>query len=576
MMAQFFRNNSNLTRLSHLTGSVVVAASLWLTACGSDVALTGGNLANAGDGQIGSADGISGGQDGSTIAPDGGTIIEQDGAVVSTDGQVGPSDTSTVPADLSCQGKCGQSKPNQWKCQCDAQCTKYGDCCGDYPALCTQTQPSITQLMACIDTTCPKEVAVCQSQKPCAAFWACAEQCNDQACIQGCTQGLDMATLSQQAGALQTCAQNSGCDGSTTKPTGPVCGDGKCEQPENSLNCLNDCPNTPPSDAQVCLSKACPSQYKTCFGDSACVAAVACINNGGAPQQCAGSDPKVGKELNSLLQCGQQNNCLGGATTAVCGNGQCEPGETAKNCPQDCSTSTGAVCGNGKCETGESTASCPKDCTVPTDPVTTCIASACPDLYQTCAGVPACISAAQCLLKGGSMTQCVSDMKTAQLVGQLVQCGNQSNCFGGTTPTTSCKGQCGTYIAGASCQCDAKCAQNGNCCGDYKTYCGTTTTPSCQGKCGSFDPNAACQCNVSCGSFGNCCSDYQQACGGSTGPVCGDGVCTAPETATSCAKDCSITPPAVACKTKADCAAAEICCGKADGSQVCSAPTSCF
>ena len=95
-------------------------------------------------------------------------------------------------------------------------------------------------------------------------------------------------------------------------------------------------------------------------------------------------------------------------STAVCGNGKCETGETAITCPQDCgtvslcaalgqtcptdtttnpaslccagsscqqNTTTGSwncvktaypVCGNGKCEIGETAASCLADCNVST------------------------------------------------------------------------------------------------------------------------------------------------------------------------------------------------------------------
>ncbi len=578
-MAQILRTSKYLTRSVGATAALLLAAGLWLNACGADVALTGGNLAGAGDTSLGSQDGISGtqpGQDGAGTT-DGNTTILPDGSGVTGDTTVIPGDTSTVPPDLSCQGKCGQSKPNQWKCQCDAQCIKYNDCCSDYQALCTGPQPNVSQLMQCIATSCPKQVESCQSQQPCSTFWACSEKCSDQACIQDCAQGLDMQTLAKQAAGLEQCANASGCDGSTQPPpsTGPICGDGQCDQPENSLNCAKDCPNTPPGEVQVCLSKACPSQYKACFGSPDCVAAVACMNDGGSPQQCTAGNPKTSKQLQQMLQCGQQNGCLGGVQPGpVCGNGQCEPGESSANCPSDCKPGP-TVCGNGKCEAGESATSCPKDCSIPVDPVTQCIANACPDLYKQCAGAAACISAAQCLIAGGSFMQCVSDMKTGQLVGQLVQCGTKANCLGGTTTNASCKGICGNYVFGAACQCDAKCVQNGNCCGDYKTYCGGTTTPSCQGKCGSFDPNATCQCNLSCQNFGNCCADYQKVCGGTPSPVCGDGICTVPENATTCAKDCGITPPAMTCKSKADCAPDEICCGMSDGSQVCSTPANC-
>ncbi len=43
---------------------------------------------------------------------------------------------------------------------------------------------------------------------------------------------------------------------------------------------------------------------------------------------------------------------------AVCGNGNCEAGESSVSCPADC----GAVCGDGTCNGGETSATCPADC----------------------------------------------------------------------------------------------------------------------------------------------------------------------------------------------------------------------
>jgi acetyl esterase/lipase len=50
------------------------------------------------------------------------------------------------------------------------------------------------------------------------------------------------------------------------------------------------------------------------------------------------------------------------AAQSVCGNEQCEVGESAVNCPADCSQSP--VCGNGVCENGENNLNCPGDCPV--------------------------------------------------------------------------------------------------------------------------------------------------------------------------------------------------------------------
>jgi hypothetical protein len=48
--------------------------------------------------------------------------------------------------------------------------------------------------------------------------------------------------------------------------------------------------------------------------------------------------------------------------STVCGNGQCELGETCRTCLADCGQCPPAVCGDGKCEDAESCQSCPSDC----------------------------------------------------------------------------------------------------------------------------------------------------------------------------------------------------------------------
>lgn len=46
----------------------------------------------------------------------------------------------------------------------------------------------------------------------------------------------------------------------------------------------------------------------------------------------------------------------------VCGNGQCELGETCRSCLDDCGPCPPAVCGDGKCEDAEDCATCSDDC----------------------------------------------------------------------------------------------------------------------------------------------------------------------------------------------------------------------
>jgi hypothetical protein len=589
----------------HLGSSARVAAFRWMAAtvtaglfclaaaCGSEAGLVGPEGSGTGSGGSGSDAGSLGGQDGVAdvriVGGDGGAGGGGGDAQANADGQLSP-DGSTPPVDpqQSCQGKCGQAQPNQWPCQCDAQCAQYGDCCSDYKEVCssgggggtTPTDPG--QLVACLEKSCGKQIEQCTQATVCAAFWSCAKTCKDGACLEQCAQKQDMQQLAQVIQPLLQCGQQAGClsgGGGPTppQPSGPVCGDGKCEQPENSLNCKQDCPDTQPSAAQQCLNQKCNKQYEACFDDPKCVAAVACMNTGKQPQQCV-SDQKTGQLLYAMLQCGQQQGCLsgGGQPAAVCGNGKCETGENASTCSADC-----------------------KPVTPPTDPVTQCLADKCTNPYNTCQGNPNCVASVQCVLAGTPIQQCYKDAKSAQQAYQLLQCGQSNQCYsqsggggggsggggggGGTPGPGSCVGKCGQYIAGAACQCNAVCANFGNCCGDYQAVCGGGSggggggsTASCVGKCGSFVPGAACQCNAECATFGNCCGDYKTVCSSTPpGPVCGDGVCTAPtESSANCAADCG-APPAKACKSKADCAATEICCGKSDGTFVCTPSGQC-
>ncbi|CAF5205664.1 unnamed protein product, partial [Rotaria magnacalcarata] len=68
----------------------------------------------------------------------------------------------------------------------------------------------------------------------------------------------------------------------------------------------------------------------------------------------------------------------------VCGNGDCELGETCRTCLTDCGVCPPAVCGDGKCEDAETCDSCSSDCgNCPVCGDGTCQPN---ETYQTCPG----------------------------------------------------------------------------------------------------------------------------------------------------------------------------------------------
>jgi len=115
------------------------------------------------------------------------------------------------------------------------------------------------------------------------------EFCQVANCQYGCVCGDD--------GIGGKCAEISSND---------TCGNGVCNEGENSNNCPQDCA----SDGPTCGNGVCNE------GE----------NSNNCPQDCASDGP-------------------------TCGNGVCNEGENSNNCPQDCASDD--TCGNGVCELGE-------------------------------------------------------------------------------------------------------------------------------------------------------------------------------------------------------------------------------
>jgi hypothetical protein len=347
----------------------------------------------------------------------------------------------------------------------------------------------------------------------------------------------------------------------------PMCGNGKCDAGETTQSCPVDCPNIP--QLVTCMEKSCPKQWSACDSNAECEKVLDCLDSckdTACFQGCtAGVSKAVAQTLLfPLAQCAQASGCVGQPPpppSNLCGNGQCDKGETAQSCPQDCGGgTTGGVTGCFKQNCSQELSACLQD--------------------KQCAAVAACTANCgdlACMANCAATTDPVVQQK---LVLPLGQCGQQFGCFNQTTPPNLCgNGKCDAGETSQSCpkDCPAQPANPVEAC--LAKSCGKSWNPCAA--------NAACykvaQCIQAGGVPKQCLQGAsktvnelvsswykcgtQQGClsGGNTGSSCGDGVCnaTAGESSANCPQDCgSALKP---CKMKSDCADAEVCCVQAAG-----------
>ena len=156
------------------------------------------------------------------------------------------------------------------------------------------------------------------------------------------------------------------CQASETKSSCPadcslasLCGDGQCTGGETQSGCPADC--TP---LGVCVMSNCYDALQACLSAASCRGIMDCVaacgSSGGCANDCASGTPPGPDYYGSLGNCIKQNGC--GQPVATCGDGACQPGETAKNCSQDCDANSwkagcivrsglGAGCQGCACET---------------------------------------------------------------------------------------------------------------------------------------------------------------------------------------------------------------------------------
>ncbi len=296
--------------------------------------------------------------------------------------------------------------------------------------------------------------------------------------------------------------------------TPPVCGNGQCETGETTANCPGDCPAST------------TGLWDPCDANFECPGTMVCVQEGsGGPTHCT-------YECGSgLAACPTLYTCYtmqGGGSVCVpsCGDGTCNPGETAANCPDDCG-SAGDIW--GECGTDYA---CPGQqfCVQLEDDSLRCTVectlggSDCPSGFE-CAelqdGGGACIESetpvAECgngrCEDGETTGNCPADCPAVV----TPECGN-GQCEAGET-AESCPGDCPAVVT-PECgngQCEAgETAES--CPGD----CPAVVTPECgNGQCEQGETVVTCPADCRVG-----------------GPVCGNGACEDGEACDTCLGDC--------------------------------------
>lgn len=171
-------------------------------------------------------------------------------------------------------------------------------------------------------------------------------------------------------------------------------------------------------------------------------------------------------------------------TGPKCGDGTCDTGETATTCPADCKTTSS--CGDGKCTKGETYSSCAKDCGGATGSFSAnaCWDSKCPKESKACKDHYVCAGLMGCGKDGLDDNACIKKHGWTQteidalgdVFKDLATCGYKA-CADPNAAKCSDKGKdgqanrCGQYDDTWPCNCDSQCSQYNDCCSDYSATC---------------------------------------------------------------------------------------------------------
>lgn len=372
----------------------------------------------------------------------------------------------------TCQHFCGDGVcQDLWDETCANCAMDCGVCavCGD--GLCENHWPAVSETCdVCAEDcgACPYcGDGTCGSGETCGDCPSDCGECPHECCLEkdepGCASLPDVQTCVCEQDAW--CCEQGWDDQCAAEalPCGLVCpnrcGDGACGWEETCLTCEQDCGSCKPyccaGDPEIgCLD----SEVSACV----CSKEPLCCEPGGWDFACV-----LIADGEGCVECGW-----------ICGDGQCEFGESCSNCPEDCGTCQfckepwyGHVC----CQVGD-------PCGYGADDVCDCM-GAC-DWEVSACGVNVCTDGVCGPME--SCETCPGDCGTCAICGDGTCTSDYENAVNcpDDCPVISCSQRC-TYDSGQTCQCDNECHHYNDCCPDKVEFCGSCGDGVC-------DPDEPC------------------------------------------------------------------------------------